>query len=149
MAIAKSVCHERRPRHDPFELSRLGLEVAFIVVTFGTAGSQLAAAAIGAALAGLLVLTVGVAVRRPLANVPENQMKFGVGLMLVSFGTFWAGEGVGIDWVGSDLAILLLLVGYPLTSLLAVRSVAGRLAWPRHVSQAQTQAHSGAQTGAE
>jgi uncharacterized membrane protein len=128
-----------------------GLEVAFIVVTFGTAGSQLAPAAIGAALAGLLVLTVGAAIRRPLANVPENQMKFGVGLMLVSFGTFWAGEGVGIDWVGSDLAILLLLAGYLLTSLVAVRFVAARLAWPWQPSevQTQTQARTQTQSGAQ
>jgi uncharacterized membrane protein len=106
-----------------------GLEVAFIVITFGSAGGQLAPAMIGAALAGLLVLTVGVAVRRPLANVPENQMKFGVGLMLVSFGTFWAGEGIGIAWIGSDLAILLLFAGYLISALLAVRIVAARFAW--------------------
>jgi uncharacterized membrane protein len=107
-----------------------GLEVAFIVITFGAAGGQLAPAVIGAALAGLLVLSVGVAIRRPLASVPENQMKFGVGLMLVSFGTFWAGEGIGVDWIGSDLAILMLLVGYLITALLAVRIVAAGIASP-------------------
>lgn len=105
-----------------------GLEVAFIVVTFGVAGGQLVPALIGAGLAGILVLTVGVAIREPLARVPENTLKFGVGLMLVSFGTFWAGEGVGVDWLGSDLAILLLLVGYLATSLVAVRLVAASLA---------------------
>ncbi len=104
-----------------------GLEVVFIVVTFGNAGGELAPAAIGAALAGLLVLTVGVAIRRPLASVPENQLKFGVGLMLVSFGTFWAGEGIGIAWPGSDISILLLLAGYLATSLVAVRTVAAEL----------------------
>ncbi len=114
-----------------------GLEVAFIVVTFGAAGGQLVPAGIGAALAGIGVLGVGVAIRQPLARLPENRMKFGVGLMLVSFGTFWAGEGVGIDWVGSDLAILLLLVGYVLTSLLAVRLVAARLALPGQTSRTQ------------
>jgi uncharacterized membrane protein len=97
-----------------------GLEVAFIVITFGVAGGQLVPALTGAALAGICVLSVGAAVRRPLARLPENQLKFGVGLMLVSFGTFWAGEGIGIAWPGSDLAILLLLVGYLATSLLAV-----------------------------
>jgi uncharacterized membrane protein len=100
-----------------------GLEVAFIVVTFGAAGGQLAPALVGAGLAGIGVLGVGAAVREPLARLPENQLKFGVGLMLVSFGTFWAGEGIGVAWPGSDLSILLLLAGYLATSLLAVRTV--------------------------
>jgi uncharacterized membrane protein len=104
-----------------------GLEVAFVVVTFGAAAGLLMPAAIGATLAGLVVLGVGVAVRRPLAGLPENHMKFGVGLMLVSFGTFWAGEGVGIDWIGGDLAILLLLAGYLLVSLPAIRLAAASL----------------------
>ena len=104
-----------------------GLEVAFVVVTFGAAAGLLMPAAIGAALAGVLVVGVGVVVRRPLAGLPENHMKFGVGLMLVSFGTFWAGEGVGIDWIGGDLAILLLLAGYLLISLLAVRLASASL----------------------
>jgi uncharacterized membrane protein len=107
-----------------------GLEVAFIVVTFGLAGGQLAPALIGAGLAGIGVLGVGAAIRRPLAQLPENQLKFGVGLMLVSFGTFWAGEGIGIAWPGSDLAIGLLLAGYLVTSLLAVRTVAAALVKP-------------------
>jgi uncharacterized membrane protein len=107
-----------------------GFEVAFIVVTFGLAGGQLAPALIGAGLAGIGVLGVGAAIRRPLARLPENQLKFGVGLMLVSFGTFWAGEGIGIAWPGSDLAIGLLLAGYLVTSLLAVRTVAAALVKP-------------------
>jgi Ca2+/H+ antiporter, TMEM165/GDT1 family len=101
-----------------------GLEVAFIVVTFGVAGGEFVPALIGASLAGILVLGVGAAVRRPLSRLPENQLKFGVGLMLVSFGTFWAGEGIGIDWPGDDLSIVLLLAGYLATSLLAVRIIA-------------------------
>ena len=104
-----------------------GLEVAFVVVTFGAAAGLLMPAATGAALVGVLVVGVGVVVRRPLAGLPENHMKFGVGLMLVSFGTFWAGEGVGIDWIGGDLAILLLLAGYLLISLLAVRLASASL----------------------
>jgi len=107
-----------------------GLEVAFIVVTFGAAGGQLGPALVGAGLAGIGVLGVGAAVRRPLSRVPENQLKFGVGLMLVSFGTFWAGEGIGIAWPGDDLSIVLLLVGYLATSLLAVRAVAAGLVRP-------------------
>ena len=115
-----------------------GLEVAFIVVTFGAAGGQLVPAIVGAGLAGIGVLGVGAAVRRPLARLPENQLKFGVGLMLVSFGTFWAGEAIGIAWPGSDLSILLLLAGYLAASLLAVRTVAARLVRPAQLSQMQT-----------
>jgi uncharacterized membrane protein len=111
-----------------------GLEVAFIVITFGLAGGQLAPALVGAGLAGILMLGIGAAVRRPLARLPENQMKFGVGLMLVSFGTFWAGEGIGVAWPGDDLSIALLLAGYIVTSLLAVRIVAARLVRPARPS---------------
>jgi uncharacterized membrane protein len=117
-----------------------GLEVAFIVVTLGAAGSQLASALVGAALSGVAVLTIGALIRQPLAHLPENQMKFGVGLMLVSFGTFWAGEGIAIAWPGDDLAILLLLAGYVVAALLGVRIVAARLARPipgSHVPAAQ------------
>jgi uncharacterized membrane protein len=115
-----------------------GLEVAFIVVTFGAAGGQLVPAIVGAGLAGIGVLGLGAAVRRPLARLPENQLKFGVGLMLVSFGTFWAGEAIGIAWPGSDLSILLLLAGYLAASLLAVRTVAAELVRPARLSQVQT-----------
>jgi uncharacterized membrane protein len=101
-----------------------GLEVAFIVVTFGAAGGQLVPALIGAGLAGLGVLGVGAAVRRPISRLPENQLKFGVGLMLVSFGTFWAGEGIGIAWPADDVSIVLLLTGYLAVALLAVRTIA-------------------------
>ena len=76
-----------------------GLEVAFIVVTFGASAGQFGPAALGAALAGVLVLLVGLAVRRPLARVPENGLKFVVGLMLTTFGVFWAGEGIGVKWI--------------------------------------------------
>jgi uncharacterized membrane protein len=114
-----------------------GLEVAFIVITFGAAGGQFVPALLGAGLAAVGVLVAGLIVRRPLARMPENEMKFGVGLMLISFGTFWAGEGIGINWVGSDLAIVLLLAGYLLVSLMAVRFVAARLVWPAQPSLAQ------------
>jgi uncharacterized membrane protein len=91
----------------------------------------------GAGRAGIGVLGIGAAARRPLARLPENQLKFGVGLMLVSFGTFWAGEGIGVAWPGSDLSILLLLAGYLATSLLAVRTVAAGLVRPRQPSPIQ------------
>ena len=91
-----------------------GLEVAFIVVTFGASQGSLGLA-IGAALAAVIVVVgVGFVARHPLARVPENTLKFGVGLLLTSFGTFWAGEGAGVDWPGGDAAIVLLLAFYGL-----------------------------------
>ncbi len=100
-----------------------GLEVAFIVVTFGASAGQLGPAALGAAIAGALVLAVGAVLHRPLARVPENGLKYGVGLMLVTFGTFWAGEGVGIAWPGSDAVLLVLLAAYLAASLVGVWAV--------------------------
>jgi uncharacterized membrane protein len=89
-----------------------GLEVAFIVVTFGSNQGSIPLAAAGAAAAVVLVVAGGVAVRAPLSRVPENTLKYGVGLLLVSFGTFWGAEGAGADWPGGDLAILGLLAFY-------------------------------------
>ena len=83
-----------------------GLEVAFIVIAVGAARGLLWPAAFGALAACLAVLTVGVAVHRPLAKVPENTLKFGVGVMLSAFGVFWTGEGLGIDWPGHDIALI-------------------------------------------
>ena len=83
-----------------------GLEVAFIVLTFGASQGNLPVAALGAATAVVIVAGAGVAVRAPLSRVPENAMKFGVGAMLTTFGTFWAAEGAGVTWPGSDAAIL-------------------------------------------
>lgn len=97
-----------------------GLEVAFIVVTFGATAGELGPAALGATAAAAAVLAIAALARRPLAMVPENTLKFGVALMLVSFGTFWSGEGVGIAWPGEDLAILGLLVAYAVLSLAGV-----------------------------
>jgi uncharacterized membrane protein len=89
-----------------------GLEVVFIVVALGTRGGLLAPAAAGALLALLLVTLLGLYLHRPLANVPENTLKFSVGVMLTSFGTYWAGEGLGLAWPGEDLSILLLIAAY-------------------------------------
>jgi Ca2+/H+ antiporter, TMEM165/GDT1 family len=75
-----------------------GLEVAFIVITFGSSAGALGASAVGAVVACLAVAAVGVIVHRPLSRVPENGLKYVVGIMLISFGTFWAGEGIGIEW---------------------------------------------------
>jgi uncharacterized membrane protein len=100
-----------------------GLEVAFIVVTFGATAKSVGWAAVGAALALILVLLVGVYVRAPLSRVPENTLKFGVGLMLSAFGTFWSAQGAGVTWPGDDFSILGLLAVYTVASLGLVRSL--------------------------
>ena len=83
-----------------------GLEVAFIVLTFGSTQGNVPLAALGAAVAVVLVAGVGVVARAPLARVPENTMKFAVGVMLTTFGVFWGAEGAGASWPGDDAAIL-------------------------------------------
>ena len=98
-----------------------GLEVVFIVLTFGSAQGSIPLAAAGAAAALVLVAGVGIAVRAPLARVPENAMKFAVGLMLTTFGVFWSAEGAGADWPGSDAAILGVLGFVALSSFVLVR----------------------------
>jgi len=100
-----------------------GMEVAFIVVTFGASAGQLGPASLGAAAGGVLVLLVALAAHRPLARVPENGLKFVVGLLLTTFGTFWAGEGVGIEWVASDATLVALFVVFTVASLAAVLAV--------------------------
>ena len=101
-----------------------GLEVVFIVLTFGANQKDVGAAVIGAACAIVVVAAVGVAVRAPLARVPENAMKFCVGIMLTSFGTFWGAEGCGVRWPGNDLALLVLVPVVAVVSL-------GYVAWLR------------------
>jgi len=86
-----------------------GLEVVFIVVTFGDNQKNYGAAVIGAAAAIVLVTIVGIAVRAPLTKVPENWMKLAVGVMLTSFGTFWGAEGAGARWPGNDAALLVVI----------------------------------------
>jgi uncharacterized membrane protein len=83
-----------------------GLEVAFVVIAVGAGNAMLIPASIGAMAACLLVAIVAVAIRRPLARVPENTLKLAVGVMLSAFGVFWTGEGLGIEWPGRDLAIV-------------------------------------------
>jgi uncharacterized membrane protein len=83
-----------------------GLEVVFIVIAVGSAGDLMLPASVGAAVAGLLVLLAGLALHRPLARVPENGLKWAVGILLSAFGIFWLGEGFGLPWPGEDLAIL-------------------------------------------
>jgi Ca2+/H+ antiporter, TMEM165/GDT1 family len=124
-----------------------GLEVVFIVLTFGLRAQAktphamaLASAAAGAA--AVAVIIAGVAVHKPLSAVPENTMKYAVGLMLTTFGTFWSGEGLGyfgprgqsLEWPGGDIAIVLLLLAWLIVSyfsVLLLRSVAGSTRGPR------------------
>jgi uncharacterized membrane protein len=89
-----------------------GLEVVVIVLTLGTTSHRLGLAALAAGAAVVVVAVAGLILARQLSSVPENAMKMVVGLMLVSFGTFWAGEGVGVHWPGSDLAIPVLVAVY-------------------------------------
>ena len=118
-----------------------GLEVAFIVLTFGANQHRVGLAAVAAAAAIAVVLAAGVAARAPLARVPENTLKFAVGVMLTSFGTFWGAEGAGASWPGGDaallaivpcvLAVALLLVAYlrrPAVALAGADAVVGEQA---------------------
>jgi uncharacterized membrane protein len=82
-----------------------GLEVVFIVVAIGAGRGMLVPAAMGARAACLMVLAVGAALHRPLTRVPENALKFGVGVMLCAFGLFWTGEGLGLAWPGGEAAL--------------------------------------------
>jgi uncharacterized membrane protein len=100
-----------------------GLEVAFIVVTFGGAQRNVGLAAIGAGAALLVVLIAGMLVHAPLSRVPENTLKFGVGIMLSSFGIFWSAEGAGAHWPGADASLVaviafVVLVSFGLVALL-------------------------------
>jgi uncharacterized membrane protein len=97
-----------------------GLEVAFIVITFGSTQGSIGLAAVGAGAALLLVAVVGVLVRKPLARAPENTIKFAVGLMLTTFGIFWSAEGAGAHWPGEDLALLGILAFLSAVSVSAV-----------------------------
>ncbi len=111
-----------------------GLEVAFIVITFGssvtvatTSGglSGIGSAAIGATVAGILVILLGALVRAPLKQVPENTLKFVVGIMLTTFGTFWTVEGFHVEWPFSDAFLLILAALYLLASLVIVQWLKG------------------------
>jgi uncharacterized membrane protein len=100
-----------------------GLEVVFIALTFGANQHNVPLAALAAASAAVLVAVVGIAVRAPLARVPENTMKFVVGVMLTSFGIFWGAEGAGARWPGADAALLVVVPAVALFALLLVAAL--------------------------
>ena len=108
-----------------------GIEVVFIVIAMGAAGggaagsSLIVPASIGATAALLLVAALGLVLHRPVAMIPENALKFTVGLLLCAFGTFWIGEGMAFTWPGDDWSILALLIGFGAASLFAVRLCRG------------------------
>jgi uncharacterized membrane protein len=100
-----------------------GLEVVFIVLTFGANQHRVDLASAAAAIAVVLVIVAGVVVRAPLARVPENLLKFGVGVMLSSFGMFWGAEGAGASWPGGDAALLVIVPAMALVSIAMVRAL--------------------------
>jgi uncharacterized membrane protein len=102
-----------------------GLEVAFIVFAVGASSRSLPLAAAGGLVAMAVVASAGVLVHRPLARVPENTLKFAVGLILASLGTFWATEGMGIRWPGDFLSIFVLAALFLITSRVAVAIIRG------------------------
>jgi uncharacterized membrane protein len=104
-----------------------GLEVAFIVLTFGANQHRVALAAAAAGLAVLLVIAVGAAARAPLARVPENTLKFAVGVMLSSFGMFWGAEGAGASWPGGDVSLLAIVPGVLIVAIAMSKTAAGTL----------------------
>lgn len=106
-----------------------GLEVAFIVLTVGANQRNIPLAAVAAVTALLVVTMAGVAVRAPLGRVPENTMKFVVGVMLTSFGVFWGAEGAGGQWPGADAALLVLvpvMTLFALALVVLLRSIAAQ-----------------------
>ena len=114
-----------------------GLEVAFIVLTFGANQRHVPLAAAAAGLAVLLVIAAGFAARAPLARVPENTMKFAVGVMLSSFGMFWGAEGAGASWPGGDAALLAIIPGVLIAANAMVWAL-GRVTTPAGIAQAVT-----------
>jgi uncharacterized membrane protein len=100
-----------------------GVEVVFIVIAVGTAHGLTLYASLGALAAFIVVALIGFAVRHPLSRVPENTLKFVVGLMLTSFGVFWVGEGIGADWPGADLAILAIFAVLTASALVMVQQL--------------------------
>ncbi|HBK08070.1 MAG TPA: hypothetical protein DDZ81_19820 [Acetobacteraceae bacterium] len=99
-----------------------GVEVAFIVIAVAAGGAGLLpGAAAGAAAAGLIVVGLAIVVHRPLARVPENTLKFAVGVLISAFGVYWTGEGLGITWPGQDLSLLALVGAMLVAGMAGVR----------------------------
>lgn len=106
-----------------FKITMLeGIEVVFIVVALGAGGpGLLVPGALGAAAALVLVVALGLLLHRPVSTIPENTLKFTVGVLLSAFGTFWAGEGLGVDWPGEDWSLLGLTLLFAAAAVTLVR----------------------------
>jgi len=145
------------PRFEPFGVALSykavlleGLEVAFIVITFGTSAANnvctkacgISSATIGATIAGILVIAAGALIRAPLTKVPENSLKFIVGVMLTTFGTFWTGEGLGVTWPLDDAFLLVLAALYLVASFVLIM-------WLRQVKQQRLALAGATATGSE
>ena len=111
-----------------------GLEVVFIVLTFGLSAGNVPLAVAGAAVAGTTVLVVGALLHRPLSRVPENTIKYGVGILLSTFGTFWAVEGLGVfapdgqslEWPGAEATLIVVLVAWIAVSQVLITTLRRR-----------------------
>ena len=114
-----------------------GLEVVFIVIAVGAGRGLIAPASLGALAAFVLVLVIGAIVRRPLARVPENTLKFAVGVVLSAFGVFWTGEGLGIAWPGADLMVLFFGAAFLLVGVGAAGLFGNRLEESRNEHSAR------------
>src|SRR6185436_16671053 len=132
-AQAVEAGHERRAGLDWYSFTVAfkgvlleGLEVVFIVIAFGSTQGRLGLAAAGAGAALVVVVGAGVLARGPLSRVPENTIKFVVGLLLTSFGCFWGAEGAGIRWPGEDASLLGVIVFFAALSFVLVRALRRR-----------------------
>jgi uncharacterized membrane protein len=122
-----------------------GVEVVFIVITFGLSAGNVPVAAAAAAVAAVVVIAAGMVAARPLSAVPENTLKYAVGLMLATYGTFWSVEGLGVlhggeslGWPGGDWALPVILVGWLGLSWILVAVLPGMAG--RRVAESQTEA---------
>jgi uncharacterized membrane protein len=129
-AYLESAAHKRQPHLDWFAglavfkaVMLEGLEVVFIVIAVGAGRGLLIPASIGALAACLLVLAIGLLVHKPLARVPENTLKFVVGIMLSAFGVFWTGEGLGVVWPAGDLILLAFVLTFLAVGVVLARYV--------------------------
>ncbi|GMA66289.1 hypothetical protein NZD89_28950 (plasmid) [Alicyclobacillus fastidiosus] len=112
-----------------------GLEAIFIVITFGLSAKAMSSAIVGAFAAMIVVVILGVTLRTPLTKVPENTLKFIVGVMLTSFGAFWLGESFGVAWPQKDLSILYMVVTLLVISFILVQRCKRALVQSKHLPQ--------------
>jgi uncharacterized membrane protein len=111
-----------------------GLEAIFIVIAFGVRANAMSSSVVGALLATVVVIVLGIALRQPLSKIPENTMKFVVGIMLTSFGAFWVGESLNVDWPQKDLSIVYIIVTLLLFSRFVVKRIRRKLGAVRLVA---------------